>query len=503
MQTRKAVSVVLTRDADSSDVYVVERSPDLKFFGGYYAFPGGTLDNEDSLKQVEIKNATSLPEADRPYIVAAVREVFEETGLLLSRGEKAISAEDLSRYRRQLLKDEIPFGDILQKERQVIDAADFHFICSIVTPKFAPVRYDTQFYWVEIPASQSPEIWPGELMRGEFCTAAEALLRWKKGDMLIVPPVIFMMQELVGRTIRKCVPFIAEYAEAYRKGKIHQVYFSPGVQLIPLQTRTIFPATHTNTYLVGESELYLVDPAPADLTEQTRLWDYLDDQLTEGRQLRGILLTHHHSDHVGALRACLNRYNLPLMAHSATVDKLSEFQFTGYLNHGDEIELGTAPDGQAGWKLQVYHTPGHAAGHLSFRESRYGALLVGDMISTLSTIVISPPEGHMATYLQSLQMLLSLPAGMLYPGHGSAVRNSQKVIQYYLHHRSEREQKLLRALTRQPQSSQELVRKVYDDVEAVVWPLAEHSLKAGLIKLIEEGKCQQIDDGYQLSTIGI
>ncbi|MFQ5825581.1 MAG: MBL fold metallo-hydrolase, partial [bacterium] len=367
MSKRKAVSIVLTRDPDSTEVYLVERNPSLQFFGGYFAFPGGTLDEEDAY--IEIKGASTFGKDSLRYLAAAVREVFEETGLLLSHGNNKIPKDLLQDYRRKLLADEINFYDILKKEEHFIYATDFHFICSILTPEFSPVRYDTQFYWVKIPDVASPKIWPGELVDGDFYTAEKALSLWKSGEMFIVPPVIFMLKELIGRSIRNFTPYILNSAEAYRNGKIHQVYFTPGVQTVTLQTRTLLPSTHTNTYLIGESQLYIVDPAPSDSKEQERLWDYLDDLINEGIEFKGILLTHHHPDHIGAVRACQERYRLPLMAHQKTAEKLSNYQFSRFLEHGDELDLGQAPDGQSGWKLKVYHMPGHALGHLYYKSA--------------------------------------------------------------------------------------------------------------------------------------
>lgn len=494
MTNRTAVSLVLTRDPDSTEIYLVERNPKLRFFGGFYACPGGTLDKEDL--HIEIKNPDTVQKASLPYIVAAAREIFEETGVLLTQGPE-ISREDLQTYRKQLLDEQILFDEILKKENQTIDAAEFHFICSILTPEFSPVRYDTEFYWVKISENVAPEIWQGELVDGKFISAEEALELWRKGDMLIVPPVVFMLKELVGSSVKKSVPFIAEYAAAYRRGKIHQVYFTPGVQLITLKTRTIPPASTTNTYLVGESQLYIIDPAPTDPGEQDRLWDYLDDRIEEGNEFSGILLTHHHSDHIGALAECLKRYDLPILAHPKTAERMPDVQFNQMLEHGDELDLGETPDGQPDWKLKVYYTPGHAAGHLAFQENRYGAVIAGDLISTVSTIVISPPEGHMVTYLRSLEFLESVTDGMIYPGHGPAVRTGKEVLQYFIRHRQEREKKLLGALSPQPQSPFDLVREVYDDVDSSIWPLAEHSLQAHLIKLIEEGRCEQTGDRYR------
>lgn len=498
MARRQAVSIVLTRNPDSTEVFLAERNPELKFFGGYYAFPGGTLDEDEA--NVEIRHADNMDRERIPYILAGAREIFEETGLLLTHGNRGIPKDKLDTYRRQLLADEISFGRILQQEGQYVDARDFHFICSILTPEFAPVRYDTQFYWLNLPEGAHPEIWPGELVAGEFISAEDAVARWASNTMLIVPPVIFMLRELQRHTVRIFGRHILNHANAYRQGKIHQIFFAPGVQLIPLKTRTLLPATHTNAYLVGHDQLYIIDPAPADATEQRRFWDYLDDRLAEGGEFKGILLTHHHSDHVGALSECQQRYDLPIMAHRKTAEKLPGVEFDRFLDEGDELDLGPTPDGRSGWKLNVYHTPGHASGHLAFKETRYDTVIVGDLLSTLSTIVISPPDGHLATYMHSLQRLQSIVEWMLYPGHGPAVRNGPEVVETYIQHRQEREQKLLEALSSRPQTIQQLVEKVYDDVDPAVWGLARHSLHAGLIKLMEEGTCRQEGDGFSQVT---
>jgi len=495
-QVRQAVGVLLTRNPESTEVYLVRRNDKLRFFGGYDAFPGGKLDTADT--DLPILNAQTTAPEHLPYIAAAAREIFEETGVLLVPGADGIPAENLHNYRQQLLADSIDFKTLLAKEKLSIDGSHFHFICSIMTPEFAPVRYDTQFYWVHLPQGTVPRIVHGELVDGHFITAENALKSWADGEALIVPPVVFMLKEMAGKSLLAATENIRRQADAYKQGVLHEVYFTPGVQLIALQTRTLLPAMHTNTYLVGEKDLFIIDPAPSDKQEQQRLWNYLDDQLRQGKKLHGILLTHHHSDHIGAVAACQRRYGLPLMAHGRTAEKLAEFHFQRLLHHGDVLDLGTAPDGSSGWKLRVLHTPGHASGHLAFQENRYGAIMAGDMVSTLSTIVINPPDGHLATYLNSLRQLEVAARGAIYPGHGPAVRDGKKLLGDFIRHRLQREQKLLDALTEQPQTSQELVVQVYQDTEPALWPLAELSLQAGLIKLMEEGKCERDGSGYRL-----
>lgn len=498
MATRTAVSVLLTRDPASTEVYLVERNPKLKFFGGYFAFAGGTLDDAD--REVVLQNATRFPEEVRPFVVAAAREIFEETGVLLTSGASDLSSPILADYRKKLLNGELPFAEILRREGHSVDAGSFHWICKIITPEFSPVRYETHFLWARIPTGQAAEIWEGELVSGQFISAGDALARWKQGEMLIVPPVIVMLQELSDRSVETFTDRVAEIAESYLRGELHRVYFTPGIHMVTLKTGTLPPATHTNAYLVGESDIYIIDPAPSDRAEQVKLWNYLEALLKEGRTLKGVLLTHHHSDHIGAVSECLARYGLPLMAHEKTAAKLSGFVFSRLLKDGDELALGASPDGEPDWKLKVFHTPGHASGHLAFQESRYGAVIAADLISTVSTIVISPPDGHLATYMSSLEVLASITNGTLYPSHGPAVLDGKRVVHYYIEHRQERENKLLGALSKEPRTPSDLVKQVYDDVDSAIWPLAEHSLRSGLIKLAEEGKCLEVSSGYVLSV---
>jgi glyoxylase-like metal-dependent hydrolase (beta-lactamase superfamily II) len=366
----------------------------------------------------------------------------------------------------------------------------------MTTPAFQPLRFDTQFLRVLVADDAEIEIWEGELTSGEFLSPGRALDRWRRGEISVAPPMLILLREWgeTGDAER-----IGAIAHGYERGKLHRIHFSPGILLAPLKTKTQLPATHTNTLVVGEEKLYVIDPSPTDLEEQERLFDLLADLVAEGRTIEGVLLTHYHPDHVGALGAMQARFPVPAYAHRDQMARLPAARFGRTLEHGDRFDLGEAPDGTLGWKLTVYHLPGHALGHLAFQESRYGAIAVGDLVSTLSTILVDPSDGHLATYLESLRFLQSVTTGTLYPGHGPPAREGRTVIQKTLEHRKSRETQLLANLTNEPQPLQELLLRIYTDVDPSVYPLAERSLLSGLIKLEEEGRVRKTAAGYSLA----
>ena len=271
-----------------------------------------------------------------------------------------------------------------------------------------------------------------------------------------------------------------------------------GILQIPLETPTKAPASHTNAYLVGDRKLYLIDPSPPDPSEQETLWKLLDEATAEGRKLEGVLLTHNHPDHIGAVQETLQRYALPIYAHRLAAESLPQFDFSDFLEHGQELELGPSPEGEPDWQLKVYHLPGHAPGHLVFQETCYQAVIVGDLISTLSSILIDPKDGHLSTYIQSLHFLESVTEGYLYPGHGSPAKEGRLVVQRTLGHRQKRELRLLEALDHNPRTLDAILPKVYVKIDRSVVKFAERSLMSGLIKLVEEGRVVETAQGYRL-----
>jgi len=498
--TRRLAAALLVTQGTGRDleVYLAERAPELRYFGGYLALPGGTLSPADGDPAHDEHGAMQR---------CALRELFEETGLLChALPAERTTGERLRRARTDLLAQErdqdnghaeparSPFAELVLGAAAPVLRA----ICRIETPPFAPVRFDTVFLHVPLDrctagtGGRRPDIWPGELVSGRFWRPADALAAWRRGDILLVPPVTILCEHLAAHAdFEAFAAAIAATTQSYRQGRLHQVRFSPGVVLAPLRTPTLPPATTTNCYVVGHDELWVVDPGSPHQDEQQRLLALLDELVGDGARLAGILSTHHHPDHVGGIAALCEARGLAVRGHPLTLERLPPGSRLGAALHdGDRLALGRAPDGSPGWELAAVHTPGHDRGHLCFHENRYGAALVGDMLSTMSTIIVDPPEGHLATYLQSLERLLQLQLATLCPAHGPAVRQGERLVRQYLRHRRQRETTLLGALAGGGGTLQELLPKVYWDADPKLYRFAARSLLAGLQKLQEEGRAR-------------
>ncbi|MEZ5990634.1 MAG: MBL fold metallo-hydrolase [Planctomycetota bacterium] len=486
-RVRRSTAVLVYRGREPDlEVLLVERNPELRFLGGYWALPGGVVG----------RDADGDP--DEAHRACALRELFEECGILAV--PEAVAPAERRPLREALLAAEAagrrglregPELDAGQAARRRLAGlrAPFDDLCELTTPPMIPVPYQTRFLALGLPPGEACEIWPGELVGGGFWRPDAALHAWRRGDMRIAPPVLMILALLAEHGRDGLGAVLPGEVAALDAGRLHPVRFVPGIFVAPLRTPTLPPATTTNTILVGEERVWIVDPATPDRAEQARLFDELDRRVAGGSRLEGVLLTHHHQDHVQAAVPVARRYDLPVLGHPLTLERvpLGDLPLRP-LHDGDVLPLGRSPDGRDGWRLECLHTPGHDRGHLVFQEDRYHALVAGDLVSTVSTIVIDPPEGHLATYLRSLERVLDRPSGTIHPAHGPAHPDSHALLRWYLEHRAERERKLLSARARGLDSVDDLLPLVYDDVDPDLYPLAARSLAAGIEKLVEEGR---------------
>ena len=326
----------------------------------------------------------------------------------------------------------------------------------------------------------------GELAGGEWLPARDAYARWMRDEVVAVPPTLHALRMLgAGMT-----PDLVERFLSLRhaQGEVaRQITFRPNYLCFPVRTPTRPPATHTCCYLVHTSkELLIFDPGSPYEEEQQALAECVNEMMAAGRQVREIILTHHHPDHVGgvnSLKAHLGG-NVTVAAHKETAKVLNDVKVDRFIEDGEVIKL----DGEPQLQLQAMHTPGHARGHLCFHDEQRGVLITGDNIVGFGSVLIDPADGNMRDYLNSLERMRALPnLSVLFGGHGPAVAAPYRKIDEYISHRLEREQNILDAVRQGITDPKDIVAHVYTDVNPKAHAMAERAVLAHLDKLREDG----------------
>src|SRR5262245_1033626 len=222
-----AAAIILLRDRNDPKVFWVKRSPKLQFMGGYHAFPGGQLDKEDS--QCAVRGC----EAEEALMrVCAVREFFEEAGVLMARGADRLSLEQIAVKRRALTSGEKTFKQVLDEGGLEIDGSDFEPAGRWVTPNFAPRRFDTWFFLAWMPEGQEALIDTGELETGEWIRPADALAQWKRGEITLAPPTLHIIRTLAQHADRpeELHTALAAIPEA-KRATVRRIELRPGIFL--------------------------------------------------------------------------------------------------------------------------------------------------------------------------------------------------------------------------------------------------------------------------------
>ncbi|HEX7997297.1 MAG TPA: MBL fold metallo-hydrolase [Pyrinomonadaceae bacterium] len=493
---KDAAAVILLRpgpEASEMEVFWVRRSPRMAFLGGFHAFPGGQLEAADA--EVSVRNCADVETS--MMIACAARELFEELGVLAARGGDTLTKGQRASLLDDLESGRMSFAQLLSHYGLYLDADDFTYAGRWLTPPFSPRRFDTWFFLVNCPEKQEPHLRDeGELDSGEWTSARAAYERWQRSEVLAVPPVLHALQTLAGGMTDDLIERFLSVPQAHRE-PVRRIEFRPGFICFPVRTPTKPPATHTNCYIIGHSELVIIDPASIYEEEQAALTACVDELLAEGRTIREIILTHLHPDHVGGVAALVEHLGgrVPVAAHRLTAEALRASVRVDRLIEDEEvIELA----GEPFIRLRALHTPGHARGHLCFYEERTGALITGDNIVGLGSVLIDPPEGNMRDYLASLERMLKLPnLSVLFGAHGPAMGNPREKIEEYITHRLERESNILKAVRAGAKSAPEIVARVYTDVHPKAHAMAERAVLAHLEKLEADNLVsRREDDSY-------
>jgi glyoxylase-like metal-dependent hydrolase (beta-lactamase superfamily II)/8-oxo-dGTP pyrophosphatase MutT (NUDIX family) len=532
---RPAATVLLLRDGDNGvEVLMTRRSMTASFAPGAYVFPGGGIDAADAQAHGQSTRRPTQSDGHLTQAIAAIRESFEELGVLLARRADGshLGTADIAALDRQT-----PFADQCAAHGLTLSGAEVFVLAHWVTDRDLPRRFDVPFPVARMPAGQQPVADESEQFEPLWVRPADALARHAAGGFFIIFPTIRTLERLqtyasVDAVLQACAvndePLFTscpraglmnghesrhmEHEQPYGElalvcpdGQIvHELAWQSerpvpllkNVQRLTAPNPGFMTGPGTNSYIVGDPATghTVIDPGPDEPAHIERLWR------AAGGDIRAIVCTHSHPDHSpGAARLqalCTNRPPILGLPSAATSRTDSRFSPERALADGERLTL-TVPDGTA-HTLQVVHTPGHAANHLCLLLEEDGLLFSGDHILNGSTTVIDPPDGNMGDYLESLDKLDRLCAQhgvhFILPAHGYVLGDlprsahnpgapehggARAAIAHLKAHRLAREAKVARALQALPDGTMDdWVKIAYDDVPERLWPVAKRSMLA-------------------------
>ena len=516
---RPAATVLLLRDsAQGLEVLMTRRSLTASFAPGAYVFPGGGIDAADSASHPHAARRATQSDQHLTQAIAAIRESFEELGVLLARHSDGRWADnaDIAALDRQA-----PFTAQCAARGLTLAADQVFVLAHWITDRDLPRRFDVPFLVARMPEDQTPVADESEQFEPVWVRPADALARHQAGSFFIIFPTIRTLERLqayakVHEVLAACASEQPLWTSCPRAGlkhgqdsrhMEHESEFgelelvSPDGQIVhelAWQSETPVPLLKnllrltapnpgfmtgpgTNSYLVGDPRTgyVAIDPGPDDAGHIERLWRAC------GGQIRHIVCTHSHPDHSpGARRLqalCTNKPPILGLASRATARADSQFQPDRELADGEYIVLQA--EGTETHTLQVVHTPGHAANHLCLLLLEDGLLVSGDHILNGSTTVIAPPDGEMQAYLDSLDKLAALcmqhQITHILPAHGHVLGDAAGAIAHLKAHRLKREAKVAAAMRALPGGNlDDWVPLAYEDVPERLWPVAKRSLQA-------------------------
>jgi glyoxylase-like metal-dependent hydrolase (beta-lactamase superfamily II)/8-oxo-dGTP pyrophosphatase MutT (NUDIX family) len=537
-----SATVILVRDAASGpELLLMRRAERGDQNSGMWVFPGGRVEAGDraahgwcaGLDDATASARLGLPDGGLDYLVASVRECFEESGLLLASDaagrELALSPQqldELSRWRGALHRGERTLAGLCQAFGCRLAVDRLAYVSHWVTPLGMPKRFDTRFFLAQAPQAHAVSHDDAEMVDFRWITPAAALagregvqvhgparrlaealqpladvaamLAWARG-LIGVPRIQPRLARVKGAALGPVLPGHPAYAElglidpegsgrasdTIEPGK--PVPLGPGLIRVSANNGSVMTGPGTNSYLLrsglDDNSWLVIDPGPADEAHHAALL------AAAPGPIRWIAVTHTHIDHspgAVALQAATGAAVLGrIAAHAEWQD--ASFAPTQLLQGGERLELG--PE----LTLAVVHTPGHASNHLCYRWVQRRMLFTGDHVMQGSTVVINPPDGVMADYIASLRALTDVadgPAGFdwIAPGHGFLMPQPREVMTALVAHRLRREARVAEVLKRRgPAAAEALVPEVYDDVSSARHGVALRSLLAHLQHLQSQG----------------
>ncbi len=263
---------------------------------------------------------------------------------------------------------------------------------------------------------------------------------------------------------------------------------APGVRRLTAHNPNAFTFHGTGVFVIGEGEVAVIDPGPADAAHVSALIDAL-----KGETVSHILITHTHADHSPAaapLKAATEAKTYGFGPHGSgkletglKVEEGGDMSFVPdvEVRHGDVIE-------GAGWSFECVYTPGHTSNHMCFAHRETKTLYTGDHVMGWSTSVIVPPDGDMVAYFASLELLLARDDQRYLPTHGPAIEDPKPFVQAFIAHRRAREEQIAACLAESIDHIGDMVTKIYAGVDPRLHPAAAMSVLAHLEHMVATGR---------------
>ena len=523
--TRAAATVLLLRDTPQGpEILMTRRSATASFAPGAYVFPGGGIDAADAQSHAIAARRTGQSDLHLTQAIAAIRESFEELGVLLARhadGRPATHDDVVG------LDRHAPFAAQCRERGLQLAADQVYVLAHWITDRDLPRRFDVPFLVARMPEGQQPVADEAEQFEPVWVRPADALARHEAGSFFMIFPTIRTLQRLqafasVQDVLRACASekplwtscprggLLAGKETRYMEGDLpfgDLALASPDGQIVhhldwqheqpvPLLRNLrrltasnpgVMTGPGTNTYIVGDgaSGYLVIDPGPDDAQHRERIL------AATGGDIRLIVCTHSHSDHSPNAKplqaACAGKPPVLGVASKPTARPDSQFSPDRELADGELLQLGT---GDVRHTLEVVYTPGHAANHVCLVLREDGLLFSGDHILNGSTTIVNPPDGDMTHYLASLDRLSGLcdahAIDFILPAHGHAIASAKAAIAHLKGHRLQREAKVIAAMRARPQGDlADWVPLAYDDVSPKLWPIAQRSLLAHVQRIRE------------------
>lgn len=483
------VSVTLVRPGEKKPrVFLARRRADRSFLGGFHACFAGAVEPGDRRQH---SDADATPGLDFALRFAALRETFEESGLLIT--DAGIERHDTDDRPPELLTD----------PDQRLATSRLEPLGWWQSPGTFDSSFTTLFFGLRLTEDEGRAVddlddglAPSEFDDGGWISPTDALGAWNRGDLYTTRPLRAILAAVAdaGPNPKELPAPDLLGPSKNAPGTSVADEFCGGFSVLPLKTPTLPPATHTNCVVAGRRRYVVVDPG-ATGDELAPLLDHIATRRDDGDTCRGVVLTHHHTDHVDGIDAVAATVDAPIIAHAATFDRLPNIAHrTRPIGDGDRLDIDHPGP------LRILHTPGHAPGHIALLQPDIDLLVGGDLVAGRGTIIVDPPDGDMGDYLASLERVRRLSLRALLPSHGQLMTNPEQVVDDYIDHRHRREQRVVDALRElQPATAGELVPTVYEDAPKAVWPLAQRSLLAHLIHLVDTGRAERDGDLFRIT----